>query len=907
MPPSEPTAPAPGGGVAPDAAWALLDAVRGQAEPQTVLVCASARIAQSWLAEDARRQRSAGRQAWRSAPIVAVDRFLRQSYERAALRAASAGDALPAVLESTQERALWRGIVEQAARARLLRVDEAARLAAEAWRLVRDWRLTLPIADGAHNADVAQFNDWAERFRQRLQRLGCIDAAALPQALADAARKGHAAFPATVLVAGFDSFTPALAALLATMAQLGGQVRELQIVGRSAEVSRVTAADAEREARAAAAWARAALDGGASRIGVIVTDLRARRAAIEQIFGQMLPAGSFGIGVSEPLADASMIQAALRLLALRAGALPVDEVSALLLSPYWDGDVVAREARARLDFRLRKDGYATLDLAQLASLAAALKETALAERLRRLLLLGDRRERLSPALWAQRFAEWLDAAGWPGTRAADAREQEIAKRWAEALGELGALAGVLPSLSASGALVQLRDVARHARIADAAALAPVQVLAPRDSAGLTFDRLRVLGLDDQRWPLLSRPSPLLPFALQRRLGMQGADATRALAEATALTQHWLGAADEVVLSYALVEEDRELKPSPLLPDVPERAAEAPALPSVWTQTFAARQIETIDDAAGAPPAMAAPLAGGTSLFKDQAACPFRAYARHRLGAEAPEEPPVGLDGRDRGNLTHEALHHFWDAVRTQATLIGMDEAARAAQVRAAVEHALQRMRRKSPQKLGASMARLEQRRLETLLGQWLQLEIARDAFEVLEIEGRAPGSRDDPRVSSVQGVEVKIRPDRIDRLAGGGALVLDYKTGEARTAPWRETRPDEPQLLIYALDRGDAAGVAFAQVRVGKLGFRGIADVDGVADGIGAFGADNALASLSSWPEVIERWRGEIAQLGGEIRAGFAAVLPKPQACEQCDLHAFCRVRQSMSALAASDEPQEPS
>src|SRR2546430_16335511 len=94
--------------------WAALDAAR-VGDPDMRLVCASEGVAQAFLDGDRERQQAAGRRAWRSAPIVPVDRFLREAYERAALTAAVGGRVLPSVLEASQERALWRSIVEDSA------------------------------------------------------------------------------------------------------------------------------------------------------------------------------------------------------------------------------------------------------------------------------------------------------------------------------------------------------------------------------------------------------------------------------------------------------------------------------------------------------------------------------------------------------------------------------------------------------------------------------------------------------------------------------------------------------------------------------------------------------------------------------------------------------------------------
>jgi len=51
--------------------------------------------------------------------------------------------------------------------------------------------------------------------------------------------------------------------------------------------------------------------------------------------------------------------------------------------------------------------------------------------------------------------------------------------------------------------------------------------------------------------------------------------------------------------------------------------------------------------------------GGSALFKNQAACPFRAFAAHRLDAYPLDEPVAGLDAAERGSILHAALEFIW--------------------------------------------------------------------------------------------------------------------------------------------------------------------------------------------------------------------------------------------------------
>ena len=95
----------------------------------------------------------------------------------------------------------------------------------------------------------------------------------------------------------------------------------------------------------------------------------------------------------------------------------------------------------------------------------------------------------------------------------------------------------------------------------------MQVVGVLESAGMEFDCLWVSGLTEENWPLKARPHPFLPVALQRKAGIPEAAAETSLALDRRITQGWLAAADEVVLSWPEKDGDRDLLPSPLIADV----------------------------------------------------------------------------------------------------------------------------------------------------------------------------------------------------------------------------------------------------------------------------------------------------------------------------------------------------
>jgi hypothetical protein len=270
--------------------------------------------------------------------------------------------------------------------------------------------------------------------------------------------------------------------------------------------------------------------------------------------------------------------------------------------------------------------------------------------------------------------------------------------------------------------------------------------------------------------------------------------------------------------------------------------------------------------------------GGASLFKDMAACPFRAFAKHRLGARPLEETDLGLNYKDRGSTVHKALEFIWTELGSHARLMELVEGELRGLITRNVEDALNH--------LDVGIGRqVEQRRLQNLLAQWLNLEKLRAAFTVLKPE--------EERLVAVGGLQVRTRVDRIDELETGGEVILDYKTGQVKSTGWDTDRPDEPQLPLYcATSARPINGAAFAVVRTGELGFRGITERDTVLPGIKKMSRQPA-----SFAELVAEWGRILERLAADYRDGLAAVDPKPGACEYCGLRALCRIRESENDL----------
>lgn len=292
------------------------------------------------------------------------------------------------------------------------------------------------------------------------------------------------------------------------------------------------------------------------------------------------------------------------------------------------------------------------------------------------------------------------------------------------------------------------------------------------------------------------------------------------------------------------------------------------------------------------------MTGGTALFADQAACPFRAFARHRLRAAAPEVPEPGLDARQRGSLVHGALDALWQRLGGLDALHALDDAARARTLADSAEAAVAAWMETPGQRLTPRQADVERARLRTLLDGWLAVEAQRGAFQV--------AAREEERTLAVGGISVRGRVDRLDRLPDGRHVLIDYKTGDTRPDAWWGPRPDEPQLPLYAVTSEQLlAGVVFAQVAPARrraARFRGVAEavagLPGVAEP-GRLRLPDGEPPPASLDEALGRWRDALEGLARRFLAGAAEVDPKrADTCRYCELPGLCRIAELRPAAA---------
>lgn len=890
--------------------------------PDQTIICANARLARRLRLHHAREQLRLGRRAWESPDILPWQAWMLRLRN---LRR----DHNDTLLNGEQERLLWQQVIEGSTYSkRLLQTSSVAAQAATAWQRLKQYRAPTFPEDSPLNEDAAAFRTWAQEFRSTCRRNNWTDQASMVDSLLADIALGPETAGAELVLAGFDRFTPQQSRLLEVLGKSGVNVGAYPMEDRNESTQVNEFDDVDEEIRAAADWARNRIETNAGHtVGIIAPDLRRLRTRVRNILEDVLAPGNlcyrdigkplpFSISAGQPLADYPLINVIFSLLALGRRPPPLDDLGVLLRSPFIKGYEAEAPGRALLDEKLRSHRQLEVgwrDLLYQADnhsggvplLAAILRETlALSEQLP---------ARQSPESWAASFTRFLEILGWPGEHTPDSAEYQQVQAWHAALDGLVSLRLVVRQMTRGEALAHLRRSAEDTGFQPESAETPIQVLEPQGAAAMAFDGVWMLGLSEDTWPPRPRPNPFIPIALQKHYGMPGADADQALEQAGALQQALIRSTRHIILSHARNEADRPLLASPLLHGLPAvRGAEAPTAvgpasadpdeqpPRVVTfsqgtfEAAAKEPLETLTD--GMAPPIAGGQRGGAALFRDQSLCPFQAFARRRLRATQPDQADIGLDAMARGTLLHQLMENAWSRLRNREQLAALGEEERVALAETLTRELIREERERNLLFRSKRFAALEQARMARILSEWLELELQRAPFTVVGMEEKIQ--------DVVAGVEFSARLDRVDELADGRRVVIDYKSGQAGVNAWGGARPREPQLPLYAVTCSEPpAALAFARLRRGKgFGFEGLAAAAEILPGIPAFERDKRANRLSvstvpdgatpGWRELLTHWRRVLENLADEFRRGVATVTPQPGACDWCEQQPLCRIHE---------------
>lgn len=593
----------------------------------------------------------------------------------------------------------------------------------------------------------------------------------------------------------------------------------------------------------------------------------------------------------QPLASVPMFRDALLALTLHTEPLTRRRVEALLRSPYvLEPDFF--ESKQGIDlvkalFDLGTDPIDWADFSHCVAQKAADSHLAQIVPLLRAGLGGS--ETCDLLTWAERLRSSLKLWRWPSRNALDSMEYQQLDRFERSLDQLAALSEVAGKVGYSRAVALWQSCLDDLVFQPKTEPSALQVLGPQEAIGLCFDTLHVCGLQAGVLPSTPRLLPFIPAVLQRQWAIPNADATQLLKQAQALIACWRMTHGKVSGSSYGWSEGVEQRSSSLFEARQTYPVQDRRRPSHWRAWV---DLEWVDDSTteGLVHGPEIPFGGGASVLQNQSACAFRAWMRHRLGANALPAATLGLTAAERGLVIHNALYYFWGSVGGSSELGALSNDGRKTLIADAVGHAIRSLEASTRhgsvrKRVGSACLDIESARAQALLDEWLTHEQKRAvSFIVAE--------REQPHTLTIGDLELSLRPDRIDELQDGRRLVIDYKTGRPTRGSWLGQRPSDPQLPIYALLDEGVRGLAFARVRRAEMEFIALGDELGLKEREQSLAAQlkTSPTPVDNWASLSAHWRATLEGFASAYARGDAHIDPAPGACRYCDLASVCRV-----------------
>lgn len=844
-----------------------------------------------------------GKQAWQTPDCLPWTAWCKRSFDLLSFRT----DEKFTVLSHFQQQWLWQEIISNSKyKQQLLQVTATAKQAAQAYQLCQQWAVPIFPEAVYLSEDAYAFKQWAHDYEQQKRENNWLDDAELPDFIARYVAELKSKIK-KVIFYDFDQLTTQQDKVKKALIDIGIEVGEHDPDQRNESITISEQTDKQSEIWSAACWAKECLeqDSNAS-VGIVAPNLSGLRDKIEYEFASVLTPQKwlepnetqhkpYAISLGKPLSSYGLVYSAMNLLSLGRRKVPLNILSNLLHSPFIAGAAEEAAKRSKFDAALRRIGeqqfgFKTLywiaeercsDFEKCVGFIELLKTFEIS------FLSHAKQQTLRE--WTMSFTDWLSGFGWPGERSLNSDEHQTLQAWQSALTQLASLDGITKPVSFSTALSQLNRILAETRFQPETTETPIQILGMTAAAGMQFDKLWVMDMQEDNWPAISIANAFIPIACQRDFNIPDASAEAQLKLAKKVTEKLSASAKEVVFSFAKQEGDRICRPSPLISmkDV-KTTHEFQQCDDYKDVLFASSKMETFIDS-DAPIIPAGQIAhGGSALFKDQSGCPFKAFARHRLYAESLRDSDIGLSAAERGNLVHRAMQFLWQRLKTSENQAYRSETELTKTIHSVVHEAIKQQVSQQPETFTDRFTELEQQRLELLLREWLTIEKDRSPFKVIATE--------EWQTVLFEDIELHLRVDRIDELADGRCVIIDYKTGAVSKNDWESDNPNDPQLPLYAVtSKQEVAAIAFASLKRGKLGFSGQADGEDVLPGIRP---DEDFL----WQDRFDHWEGVLTNLANDFRSGKAVVEPTSMACRYCDLHSLCRIHERIEKL--DDEEQ---
>lgn len=773
----------------------------------------------------------------------------------------------PILLSATQSSFLWQQVLRQASpycyHTGLLKEVESA------WTHCRHWQISPDDSAYAYTPQTQQFQHWQQLFFHELKKRQAITEAQLVDYFESQTQHLPQLSERFIWVC-FDDFTPQQKSIQTLYAKKGVKQEVADWTSARAQAFHYQAKDNHDEWEQMALWAQHRLQKGDQRILIVVPDLQQVAPRLQRFLRPFLSSETYNLSLGKHLLQYPLITHALQWLKLNE-TLSQDDVYLLLHSPYLSGHQKEYVARVEWFEAAERPRESTISRARFSNISRT-KTPELAALLDHIQPFPNQ---ASIHTWVNLFKQRLIDIGFPGDITLDSESYQCFQRLMSLLDELLSLAFIQESMTREEALFAFESLAKHTIFQYQQPDTSIIILGLLEASGCQADSIWVCGLTDQCLPQSMRLSAFIPKPIQQQHDMPHASNERELRIATQLITRLHASCHNLIVSHPHLSGDQPNLPSPYI------TTYAPYTAREHSNETCPALLQS-DENYQLPLAETEKVTGGSALLANQAQCPFKAFATHRLHARPIESTQEGLDARDRGQLIHNILEKLWRTLKNQDDLLQLSEDKLENLLKTLILEAFDQRLQTKNRTYPPLLKKIEIERLLRLLSACIEWEKVRPPFQVLAVEKTA--------TVHLGGLTVDIRLDRIDELqplndnTPQTQCVIDYKTSIPSIKPWREDRPDAPQLLLYALTNPDISALLFLQLKQGHATAHGISADDIAIKGVQPIKKDEDWAAFQT------AWHQRLTAIAEEFTQGNCRPLPiSTSTCQWCAYQSLCR------------------
>lgn len=877
----------------------------------------NSRLARWLLFHYSRQQSLNGHQVWEKPAIHSIDEWMRQAWLQSWPE--------KYVLTELQSKHLWQRIIQEDSSTsdlNLLHIQGAASHAFKAYQLICEYRLPEnPAGFNNYTEETQTFRQWMTRYRKQLKEWQALDPAELLDVVTERMKQGDIPYPKDIVFHGFDEITPQFKDWLSLLKSKDVPIHfrpfepesvstdHLQkiITEKKATVQKYE--DANEEVIQCARWIRSVYQEGKT-IGVVVPELKTYRGILErELKAELAPASvfpwedrhlPFNISVGTPLSHEPMIHLALLLLSQKNKRVPLLTFSTLITSPFLKNPLDEIQARRELDWSLRGSNTTHVFLPKVFNSKQQNRCPTLVTLLDALMNWVDDTSFRLPSEWARRISKFLKKVEWPlDGKTLSSLQYQALNSWNECFDSLSSLDRVLQKVNRHQAVSHLTHIVTETQFQPRTHEEPIQIVGLLESAGMVFDHLWIMGCHAETLPPYPDPNPFLPFlSHQKPFNLPHSTAERELIFTEQTLFRLAHACKKMTFSYPTWQGGTEMTPSPLLTHwiSDNNTIQNSASNKIQDHPGFAIPLESLQDYFAIPVSLKEKefVKGGTGILKNQAECPFRAFAIHRLTSQTRNFPELDVDDSLKGSLIHKILELFWNQVRTSKRLHELHESKKLLdQIRQSVQDGMQLF--KFDTKGQSVFLKIEQDRLTQLIHDWMEYERERSNFEVLATESE--------KKIHLEDLPLTLKVDRIDQTLDSKTILIDYKTGLVpNLKKWFGERIEDPQLPLYLMEV-NADATVFANIRKDNSRYHGLSQEEDLIPRVGS-NITKEHPELETWDDLKIFWKTGLDKLANEFLQGRLSVAPLHgnDTCKYCNQLTLCRRTELLTSNNGEEE-----